>query len=739
MRRASGALRFEPSSGGLATGLAPYHERGNGRWIGWTGAPLPASADDRAGLTRELAARRLVPVPLGREEVERFYERLANGILWPVFHYQPPPFEFDERDWRSYVAVNERFADIVADEYTEGDRIWVHDYHLLLLPELLRRRLPRARIGFFLHIPFPSSEVFRTLPHRDRMLEGMLGADVIGFHTAAYMRCFAASVMRVLGVVADLDRIHLPGRQVALGVYPMGVDALGFAAVAATPSVEQEVSALRGDANTRLLVGIDRLDYTKGIPRRLLAFERLLETHPELHGRIRLVQIGVPSREEVDAYQVLRAHAYELVGRIHGRFATPHWVPIFWINRSLTREAVVALYRAADVMLVTPIRDGMNLVAKEFVASRTDDDGVLVLSEFAGASTELAEALQLNPFDVDGAAEVYYQALSMHEEERRFRMRALRRHVFGYDVERWAKTFLSALDHAPAVDPSRVDTVSTPAERRTLTTRLRRARQLILLLDFDGTLVPLARTPDLARPDAALLALLAALTQRSGTAVHVISGRTRETLERWLGPLALTLHAEHGLFVRPPGSAQWLTTADPPLAWRPTVAGILEDWSARTPGSFVEEKSACLAWHYRAADTEFADHQAKDLLVHLRELLSNAPVQILPGDKVIEVRPHAANKGRIVAPILEAAPPGALLVALGDDRTDEDLFAAMPETGMSIHVGPQESIARWRLAGVADVRALLASLLRKTPSAASRSRAIMPPVATAHDPDSAPR
>ena len=380
--------QLELSSGGLATGLSSLHEGGEGRWIGWSGDSDLPPGPEREHLEAEFAARRLVTVNLTAEEVERFYERYSNGILWPVFHYQAPPLEIDPRDFEAYEAVNRRFADAVAAVYLEGDHIWVQDYQLLLLPEMLRRRLPGVRIGFFLHIPFPSAEVFMTLPQRDRLLAGMLGADLVGFHTAAYMRAFAAAVLRVLGFTSNVDRIRIGSREVRLGVFPMGVDARAFAAVAAEPSVEQEVRALRGGDETRLLVGVDRLDYTKGIPRRLLAFERLLESHPELHGKIRLVQVAVPSREDVRAYQSFRSQAYELVGRIHGRFATAHWVPIYWIYRHLTREAVVALYRAADVMLVTPIRDGMNLVAKEFVASRTDGDGVLVLSEFAGAASD---------------------------------------------------------------------------------------------------------------------------------------------------------------------------------------------------------------------------------------------------------------------------------------------------------------------------------------------------------------
>ena len=382
-----------------------------------------------------------------------------------------------------------------------------------------------------------------------------------------------------------------------------------------------------------------------------------MREHPELHGLIRLVQIGVPSREDVDAYQTLRSQAYELVGRIHGRFATPHWVPIYWIHRALTREAVVALYRAADVMLVTPIRDGMNLVAKEFVASRTDGDGVLVLSEFAGAAAELAEALHVNPFDVAGAANAYCTRLSACTKGSV--ASACGRCSAASLATTWSAgrgaSWRPSIARSPWSSPDRAQAPPTE-ERRALVARMQRARYLLLFLDFDGTLVPFAPLPELAKPDAELLELLAALSARPRTEVHVVSGRSRESLERWLGGLRIGLHAEHGFWSRRAGAQEWICVEEPNLEWRSAVLSILEDWSARTPGSLVEEKSICIAWHYRAADPEFGAHPAKELHIHLRELLSNVPVEILAGDKVIEVRPHAANKGRMVLPILAARP-----------------------------------------------------------------------------------
>jgi len=337
-------VEVQKSTGGLATGLLRPHEQSGGLWIGWSGTTEDELTEQqRAALEQQLAELRLISVPLTGEQVARYYEGYSNGVLWPLFHYLLDQIPLYVRDWDAYVEVNERFAEIVAQRYEPGDLIWVHDYQLLLLPELLRRRLPDACIGFFLHIPFPTEELFRTLPERDRVLRGLLGADLVGFHTPAYLRHFASSLTQILGLTVEIDRVQLSDREVRLGVFPMGIDAESFQAMAEAPGVEAEVRALRGDGDLKLLVGVDRLDYTKGIPRRLLAYERMLQVHPDLRERVRLVQVAVPSRTNVEAYQDFRALVDGLVGRINGAFGTPRWVPVHYIYRGLAEPALVAL------------------------------------------------------------------------------------------------------------------------------------------------------------------------------------------------------------------------------------------------------------------------------------------------------------------------------------------------------------------------------------------------------------
>ncbi|HWB42822.1 MAG TPA: bifunctional alpha,alpha-trehalose-phosphate synthase (UDP-forming)/trehalose-phosphatase, partial [Gemmatimonadales bacterium] len=711
VRTTADGVEVERSTGGLATGLSRPHEQSGGLWIGWAGAGDDLTAKQQEEMDRQLAAQRLVPVPLTNDQVTRYYEGYSNGVLWPLFHYLLDQVPLQSGDWDAYVEANELFAEVVAAQYRPGDLVWVHDYQLLLLPGLLRRKLPDARIGFFLHIPFPSEELFRTLPARRQLLDGMLGADLVGFHTPTYLRHFATALTDILGLTVDIDRVHLAGREVRLGVFPMGVDAALFQGLAKDPAVEAEAEALRGDGSVRILVGVDRLDYTKGIPRRLLAFERMLEIHPELRGKVRLVQVAVPSRTGVEAYQDFRSLVDALVGRINGAFGTPRWVPVHYIFRGLSAPDLVALYRSADVMLVTPLRDGMNLVAKEFVASRADGDGVLVLSEFAGAAWELPEALQVNPYDTDATAEVIFRALTMDEDERRARLAPLRERVATFDVHRWVSSFLDQLERVTEPAARALSPTAGEGELRDeLSRALDRNDELLLLLDYDGTLVPFTATPELARPDAALLHLLRSLASRPDTEVHIVSGRSREALEQWVGSLPIWLHAEHGFWSRPPGHAEWTPAADIHGSWREPVLAILRDITARTPGSLIEVKAVAIAWHYRLADLETGARRANELRIHLGQLLSNQPVEVLAGNRVLEIRPYGVHKGRIIPPMSPEREARTTVLAIGDDRTDEDLFASLSPGAISARVGPGATRARFRLEGTASVRALLEML-----------------------------
>ena len=709
VRLREGQVQLLAASGGLATGLARYHAQSGSVWIGWPGDLSRLSAAHREAVARQLDERRIVPVALTAQQVKSYYEEFANGVIWPLFHYLLDRIPLHSHGWQTYRAVNEQFAEAIVSQYRPGDAIWIHDYQLMLVPSLVRARLPDASIGFFLHIPFPTYEALRTLPWRQAVLEGLLGADLVGFHTLAYARSFTWALRRELGLEPQVDRVSVNGRAVRVRAFPMGIDAARFEKLAADPRVLQERDEIRAAAEGRtIILGVDRLDYTKGIPRRLLAFELLLEQHPELRDRVRLIQVAVPSRIGVLPYQEFRRHLDELVGRINGAYGTPRWVPVHYMFRSISPRELVALYRAADVMLVTALRDGMNLVAKEFVASRLDEDGVLVLSEFAGASEELSEAVIINPYDVETVAGQIKRAIDMPREERRARMRALRQRVGARTVQRWAEAFLNEL-RRPARRSEPAPAAPKITRPEDLVSILRAKPGLTLLIDYDGTLLPLASLPELARPDHDALALLRRLTS-AGIQLHIVSGRNRDDLTAWLGDLPVALWAEHGAWHRDVNGGPWQPTLTLSREWIAQVRPILDQFAAYTPGALVEEKTSSIAWHYRTADPEFGTNQARELKLLLLEALQNQPLDVLEGSKVIEVRWRGVNKARVVERVLAAGVEASAMVAFGDDRTDEEMFAAMPPGSISIHVGSGPSAAAYRLRDPAAVRSVLAGL-----------------------------
>jgi trehalose 6-phosphate synthase/phosphatase len=697
-----------PSAGGLASGLRGFYQSASATWIGWPGPMSQTTRAGRRSLEAQLSKHNLKLVELDPSDVEGYYDGFSNAVIWPLFHYLLDRIPLRSQNWDAYRRVNQRFADAVVDELQPGDLVWVHDYHLMLVPGLVRERRPDARIGFFLHIPFPAPEVFRILPWRRELLMGVLGADLVGFHTPSYARHFASAVRSQCGLDCSHDRVRAEGRTVQLGHFPMGPDAEHFERLAHEPAVREETARLREESRGRFLfLGVDRLDYTKGIPRRLVAFERLLQRDPTLRDKVRLIQLAVPSRSGVREYASFRKQVEELVGRINGAMGTLDSVPIHYLHRTVTPEQLTALYCAADAMLVTPLRDGMNLVAKEYIAARADEDGVLLLSEFAGAAEELGEAVIINPYDENGMADSMAHAMAMGRAERTARMRALRRRVLSRPVNDWAKRFLSAVSDA-AESRGGQQRLTDPNEIEGLMRRVTGAARVVLVLDYDGTLVGLREMPELAAPDASLLGLLTVLSTTCD--VHLASGRPREVIDGWFGNLPIGLWAEHGLWYRPAPGEPWEKRADVPTDWMPDIRARLEEFAARAPGARVEAKSASLAWHYRLVEPGSGEAQAAALRRELERLVAGRPLEVLEGHKVIEVRQAAVDKGSVIREIVARAPEGTLFVAIGDDRTDEDMFAALPPGGVAIRVGAGDSAAPYRLDSPTAVRALLGAL-----------------------------
>jgi trehalose 6-phosphate synthase/phosphatase len=715
LKRASDGWRTERSTGGLATAMGPILERMHGLWIGWSGdASDAADAKRRKLLDRWAERQRYHAVDLPPDVVEGFYEGYANQAIWPLFHYFPLLMKFDPEHWRAYIEANRRFRDVVLEHYRPGDLIWIHDYQLMLLPQLLREALPDARIGFFLHIPFPSSAVFRLLPRRDELLRGLLGADYIAFHTYGYLQNFRASTLRILGIDSSMDRVEIGGRTVRLDALPIGIAPEEFTSLLETDDEtrNRRMEIQQRFKNRHLLLSVDRLDYTKGIPERLRAFRRLLRQAPDLRGRAVLLQVAVPSREVITMYKELRQEVDELVGKINGEFSTPDWTPIVYLRRGIPRSELVALYAAADLAWVTPLRDGLNLVAKEYVACQRDRAGVLVLSEFAGAAAEMGEALLVNPYDEERTAETIERALSLSVEERRERMSALYKRVVRNNVFAWSDRFIANLQEADEDRGGRPNEKPVRLPVADVVAAFRQAERRLLLLDHDGTLVPYAPRPQDAAPTPELLRVLGQLAANPANVVAVISGRSRNDLETWFGQVkGLWLAAEHGAIMRSPVNSQWeLYRPEQTAEWKSQVNPVLEHFVNRTPGSFIEEKEFSIVWHYRMSDPEFGEWLANELGANLEQMLAETELKVYRSQKSVEVKPVWADKGEVLARLLKACPEPSFCLAAGDDRTDEDLFARLPETAWPVHIGDNRTRARFCLPNPQELGQLIEQL-----------------------------
>ena len=713
-----GALRFKVSSGGLTTGLWSYLEQGASDparrrdflWLGWPGASVAPAQEAEV---REYAETRFHarPVFLTEEAVERFYRGFCNKTLWPLFHYFPTLTRYEEDYWEEYQRVNRTFSEALCEILRPDDMLWVHDYQLMLLPRLVRERFPELAIGFFLHIPFPSYEVFRLLPRvwRSELVEGLLGAGLIGFHTHDYTRDFLTSVLRTAGYEHQLGTLTLRDRIVKVDTFPMGIDFERYARAASEPKTAARASQLRAkSAAQKIIFSVDRLDYTKGLINRLMGYDLFLKRNPDWHGKIVFIISVSPSRTGIETYQAMKLELEQSVGRIVGAHGTVQWTPLIYQYRNLSFEEIVALYRCCDVALITPLRDGMNLVAKEFIACRPDQTGVLILSEMAGAAKEMGEALIINPFHAQDFARALELALAMPADEQVRRNQFLQNRLRRYNVNRWAEDFVQAMVSTQKTEAARRARALTGKTQATLVQSYRSAKHAAMLLDYDGTLVPFVDDPKLARPDQELLELLEALGADPTTEVVIVSGRPRRDLEDWFGDLPVDLVAEHGVWLRRRWSA-WRMLKTLTTDWKERVRPILQLYVDRLPGALLEDKEFSLAWHYRRADPEQAPIRAKELLDDLASYTRNIDVQVLEGNKVIEIRNTGVTKGTAALEWVTGYAPDFIL-AVGDDWTDEDLFRALPSTAFSVRVGLANTAARYFLPNHGAVRRVLRDL-----------------------------
>ena len=706
-----GKYVLSPSEGGLATGLGSVYKEGNNIWIGWPGIEVPPERQDE--VKQQLAHLNLIPVFLTQEEINLYYEGFSNEVLWPVFHYLVTYAHYEQEYWNFYKLVNAKFRNIVEEHLVEGDTVWIHDYQLLLLPGLIREMQPLVTIGFFQHIPFPSYEIFRLIPWREEIINGIVGSDLVGFHTFDDVRHFLSTTTRLTAAKSSNNIITYNERQIVVEAFPMGIDNVKFEQLSSRKAVKSHVESFKKDRNNELFIlSIDRLDYSKGIIPRLQAYELLLQTHPENIGKVALYMVVVPSRDTVPQYKELRDNIDKMVGNINARFRTMDWQPIHYFYRSFSVEFLSALYCAADVCLVTPMRDGMNLVSKEYVASRTENTGVLILSEMAGASKELNDALLVNPNNVGDVMRAIVKAKEMPLEEQKARMSSMREVVSKYNIHLWVKNFIAKLREVKEMQQSLLAKHASANVRDKMAEDYLAGTDRFIFLDYDGTLVGFNAVIDKASPDPELYELLNKLTSDPDNHVVLISGRKHETLDQWFGHLKVGMIAEHGAWQKYL-DGEWRSLPLLTDQWKQEVRTVLERYTDRTPGSFIEDKSYSMVWHYRRVEQGLGELRVNEIINHLRLIVADKGLQLMPGNKVLEIKNIEVNKGKAAQNWLYDRNADFIL-ALGDDHTDEDIFKALPETAYTIKVGSNISAAKYFVRNPREVRLLLKELVLLT-------------------------
>ncbi len=714
VKRENGKIQYHESIGGLSTGLKSYHKQADSVWVGWPGiSEGELTPEEKSGI-RETLLRvyQCVPVFLSEKEIDGYYYGFSNGTIWPLFHYFTSITEYDEETWGAYREVNHRFYEAAQPFLEEDALVWIHDYQLMLLPNLVKENYPEAKVGFFLHIPFPSFEIFRLLIWREQILTGLLGADLIGFHTHDYVRHFLNSSRRILGSEDHFNVIEYEGRRIFVEAFPMGIDYQRFDENLGNVDLCQELTQLEEEGGMHLILSVDRLDYTKGIPERIYAFKEFLENNPSYREKVRFLLIVAPSREILDTYDDLLRQIKEAVSETNGELGTLNWMPIWFFFRSFSQEELINYYRHADVLLVTPLRDGMNLVAKEYLAARTDARGMVVLSETAGAASQLVEAVVVNPNHRKGIAEGIKQALEMPESEKIARVTAMRKRIKSYDVNFWADEFVHSLHRRASENAGRTPEIRLEKHYDTVEKAYKKANKRCLFLDYDGTLTGFKSLPEQAKPDPDLLRTLESLGEDFKNTIVLTSGRDRRSLEEWFGFLPnIHLVASHGLWYRNPVTRAWQKTVVVSNRWKKSILPIMELYADYMPGAFIEDKEYSLVLHYRQCDPDMVALKINELRETLHGMIKTSNLELQEGNKVLEIKDNKVNKGQSAAKLLNEGIYEFVLGA-GDDATDEHLFSVLPKDAFSIKIGLHKTGARYRLKSWQAMRSLLDCLVK---------------------------
>ncbi len=715
------SFKFSSTSGGLATGMSSIHKSKKFLWIGWPGIEKKSLDKDQLNKAKKLLfEKNYIPVFLNKKEINDFYYGLSNKALWPLFHYFIEYSVFNRNHWESYVSVNQKFANKVIQNSEKDDIVWIHDYQLLLCPKMIRDKRPDLKIAFFLHIPFPSFEIFRIFPWREKLLDGILGSDLVGFHTYDYVRHFLSSVKRILKYDVIFNRISIGQREILVDTFPMGIDYEKFndAAKNRLKQIKSQKSQLRTQLELhkksakdgKIILSIDRLDYTKGVINRIKSFEIFLTKYPEYRGKVRLLMLTVPSRSDVEDYKKLKKQTDEIVGRVNGKFASVNWTPIWYYYRFMSFDDLIDLYTISDVAMITPVRDGMNLVAKEFVATRVKGDGVLILSEMAGASKELYESLTVNPFDLNDMSDKIYKAVKMPLDEQIKRNRSMQKRLKRYTVSYWANDFMNNLLLKSYSSFSEDTGLLNKIEKNKIIKRLKEKGDKLIILDYDGTISEFKDNPELALPSESLKQILKKLSSIDNIDLCIVSGRDKKFLEKNLNNLNIDLVAEHGHFLMS-RNKRWRRIGNFDRVFLNEIYSILQSFSDKTPGTFTEKKESGLVWHFRKSDPELASERVVEIKTVLDSLLTDQ-YHILNLDKALEITSRKYDKGTAVNELMSRKDYDFIL-CLGDDVTDENMFKVLPKNSKSIKVGVKQSAANLFIKDVDGVLEFLDEIAQK--------------------------
>ncbi|KOS23365.1 Trehalose-phosphatase [Escovopsis weberi] len=664
------------------------------------------------------------------------WRRYAENDLYTLFHYkhhEPSDGRKERAQWADYYRMNEKFASKIIDIYKPGDIVIVHDYYLMLLPSMLRQRVPNMYISFFLHCPFPSSEFLRCLPRRKEVLEGVLGSNLVGFQSYSYSRHFLSCCTRILGFPSDTLGVDAYGTRVQVGVLPIGIDAAKVESAAWAAAVNDKYDILKKMyQGKKIIVGRDRLDSVRGVAQKLQAFERFLEMYPDWREKVVLIQVTSPTSvdsEKEDPENKIATRVNKLVMQINGEYGSLGFSPVQHYPQYITQDEYFALLRAADIGLITSVRDGMNTTSLEYIVCQKEGHGPLILSEFSGTAGSLSDAIHINPWDLNDVAEKLDAALVMSAEERKTMQSHLYEHVTTHNVQSWITKFVRKI--YTVLGESKTALATPLLDRTLLLSRYRAASKRLFMFDYDGTLTPIVREPSAAIPSERIIRYLKRLSADPKNAVWIISGRDQEFLKQHLGHISqLGFSAEHGSFMRDPGSEEWINLAETfDMGWQAEVMEVFQKYTDRVPGSFIERKRCALTWHYRLAEPEQGLHMSQECHRELKDGVGRAwDVEVMPGKANIEVRPTFINKGEITKRLVEryhnpgAEPrehdpqPGELEFSLcsGDDFTDEDMFRSLKSASgtvledgdvftVTVGASTKKTLAKWHLLEPEDV------------------------------------